>query len=80
MLRDALRDKSYFDDAIADTDDSLSRYENRLQHPEKLPPHGRMGGAAGLCRLTLSRLEYSYSRGDALINTKQDLINASPRE
>jgi hypothetical protein len=75
MLRDALRDKHYFDNAIIDTDDSLLRYETRMQNPEKLPPYGRMGGAAGLCRLTLNRLEYSYSRGDALTATKMDLVN-----
>jgi hypothetical protein len=75
MLRDSIKDKKYFDDAIADTDQTILRYIQRLQQPEKLSPTGRMGGAAGLCRLTLSRLEYSYSLGNTLISNKQDLID-----
>lgn len=75
MLRDNLRNKQYFDDAIADTDDSISRYLTRLSQPEKLKPHGRMGGSAGLCRLIMDRLEYCYSRGDAVADSKQDIVN-----
>ena len=75
MLRDNLRDKNYFDDAIADIDDSISRYITRLREPEKLKPYGRMGGSAGLCRMTMDRLEYCYSRGDAVADSKQDIVN-----
>ncbi len=62
MLRDKLRNKHYFDEAIADRDESISRYLKRLEQPEKLKPYGRMGGAAGLCQLVFDRIEYRYSR------------------
>lgn len=75
MLRDKLRNKSYFDEAIKDVDNSIARYLLRLDQPEKLKPYGRMGGAAGLCRLMQDRIEYRYSRGDALVELKQDLVD-----
>ena len=75
MLRDSLRDKSYFDEAIADIDDSIARYQKRLAQPEKLVPYGRMGGSAGLCRLILNRMKYCYSRGDTLKNLQHNLVD-----
>lgn len=75
MLRDKLRNKHYFDEAIADRDESISRYLKRLEQPEKLKPYGRMGGAAGLCQLVFDRIEYRYSRGDKLMELESDLNN-----
>ena len=75
MLRDTLKNKIYFDEAIRDTDESISEYLQRLKEPEKISPTGRMGGYAGLYRLTLNRLEYCYSRGDKIENSKKDISN-----
>ena len=75
MLRDSIRDKNYFDEAIAHSDERIAHYQQRLAEPEKLVPYGRMGGSAGLCQLILNRMKYCYSRGDSLKNLHQNLVD-----
>lgn len=74
-MRDTLKNRNYFDNAIGFIDDRIKQYLNRLAEPERLNPYGRMGGYAGLCRFTLEKLELCYSRGDDLTTLKEDLIN-----
>ncbi len=75
MLRDRLRDKNYFDGAIAHTDERIAHYQQRLDEPEKLVPLGRMGGSVGLCQYLLNRMMYGYSRGDAINDFQPNLVD-----
>lgn len=75
MLRDSLKNIEYFNEAISHCESRINQYEMKMSTPEQLNPVGRMGGAAGLCRLILNHLEYCYSRGDLIKNTKHDLFN-----
>lgn len=75
MLRDKLRDKDYFDEAIKFTDDYISEEIEYINTTNPLKPLAAMKTNAGLCQLALDRLEFCYSRGDNMETLKKDLTN-----
>lgn len=75
MLRDKIRDESYFDEAIKFTDDYIIEEIEYIQNTTPLKQLAAMNTSIGLCSLILDRLEYCYSRGDAVADSKQDIVN-----
>lgn len=75
MLRDKIRSEEYFSEAIKFTDDYITEEIEYITTTNPLKPLAAMKTSAGLCQLTLDRIEYRYSRGDAVVDSKQDLID-----
>lgn len=74
MLRDKLRDKDYFDNAIQHSTDFISEEIDYLNNTATLKPLAAMKTNAGLCNDLIEKLIYCYSRGDATIDSQKDLI------
>lgn len=75
MLRDKLRDKNYFDEAITHCNKFVSEEVDYLSNTAALKPLAAMKTNAGLWSDLIDKLSYSYSRGDALVDLKQNLID-----
>ena len=75
MLRDKLRDKYYFDNAIQNSTDFILEEIDYLNNTATLKPLAAMKTNAGLCNDLIEKLIYCYSRGDTTIDSKKDLID-----
>ena len=75
MLRDRIRNEDYFNEAIKFTDNYIGEEIEYLDITDPLKPLAAMKTSAGLCQLTVERLEFSYSRGDRIEKFKQDILN-----
>ncbi|UUA71071.1 PoNi-like cognate immunity protein [Cellvibrio sp. QJXJ] len=75
MLRDKMRNEEYFNEAIKFTDEYISEEIEYINTTNPLKPLAAMKTSAGLCQITLDRLEFCYSRGDKIEKSKNYLID-----
>jgi len=73
MLRDKLRDKAYFDDAVDFSMETIEEYIDDLKTDENLSIDSRMRFAHGLVDYVVSLMHERYSRGDSILEIKTHL-------
>ncbi|MFG6177472.1 PoNe immunity protein domain-containing protein [Halomonas sp. THAF12] len=73
MLRETSRKKEDLDEYIRFWTESNQKRKDRRDHPEQLPPEGKVKAASGAFSQTLDLIVARYSRGDDLVALRDDL-------